>query len=153
MINIVSHYLRLNFLWSKTNPELKKMTVVVVSLTVLISIIMISNNNLVFSQSLAKRSTLHGVRIQTPITGEKISIGLNNLNISGRSVDNESSNCQVSVIVNDIKPYQKASAFGLNGADDYSRWKFTLSPDYTELKNGTNKITAKLECKDDLDAL
>jgi hypothetical protein len=153
MINIVSHYLRLNFLWSKTNPELKKMTVVVFSLTVLISIIMISNNNLVFLQSLAKRPTLHGIRIQTPITGEKISIGLNNLSISGRSVDNESSNCQVSVIVNDIKPYQKASAFGLNGADDYSRWKFTLSPDYTELKNGTNKITAKLECKDDLDAL
>ena len=153
MIKIVSHYLRLNFLWSKTNPELKKMTVAVISLTLLISIIIISNNNLVFSQSLAKRPTLHGVRIQTPITGEKISIGINNLSISGRSVDNESSNCQVSVIVNDLKPYQKASTSGLNGADDYSRWKFILSPDYTELKNGTNKITAKLECKDDLDAL
>jgi len=151
MINIVSHYLQLN-LRSKTNPELKKM-MAVFSLTLLISIIMISNNNLVFSQSAAKRPTLHGVRIQTPILGEKISIGIDNLNICGRTVDNESTDCQVSVIVNDIKPYQKASAFGLNGADDYSRWKFTLSPDYTEIKNGTNKITAKLECKDDLDVL
>ena len=151
MIYIVSHYLR-QHLCSKTDPELKKM-MIIIGLTLLISIIMISNNNLVFSQSPAKRPTVHGVRIQTPNPGEKKSIGIDNLSIIGRSVDNESSDCQVSVIVNDIKPYQKASALGLNGADDYSRWKYTLSPDYTELKNGTNKITAKLECKDDLDVL
>jgi hypothetical protein len=45
--------------------------------------------------------------------------------ISGTSAGNTnvaSINCQVSVNVNGIKPYQRATATGPNGSDDYSKW-------------------------------
>ena len=149
---MVSHCFPAEFMWHKMNPEMKKI-MVVLGLALLVSIIMISNTNIVFSQSPAKGSTTHGVKIQTPSQGNEISIGNDNLTIAGKSVDDESSDCQVLVIVNDIKPYQKAASNGLNGANDYSKWEFTLSPDYTKLKEGSNKITAKLDCKDELDVL
>jgi hypothetical protein len=58
---------------------------------------------------------------------------------------NATSNCQVFVILDGIKPYQKA--VGLSGTD-YSNWKYTLSPAYpAAIKTGTNKITAKLICQ------
>jgi hypothetical protein len=56
-------------------------------------------------------------------------------------------------LFNDVKPYQKASAIGLNGGDDFSQWKYALFPDYAKLKIGTNKITAKIDCKNPMDML
>ncbi len=149
---MASHCFRAEFMWYKMNPEMKKI-MAVIGLALFLWIIMISNTNVAFSQSPAKRPTTHGVMIQTPSQGNKISIGNDNLTITGKSVDDESSDCQVLVIVNDIKPYQKAASNGLNGANDYSKWEFTVSTDYTKLKEGSNKITAKLDCKDDLDVL
>jgi len=114
---------------------------------------MISNVIMAYSQSPTKRPTIHGVKIHAPGLGEKVSIAVNNLTITGRSVDNQSSDCQVFVIVNDVKPYQKALAIGLNGGDDFSQWKYALFPDYAKVKFGTNKITAKIDCKDPMDML
>jgi hypothetical protein len=58
----------------------------------------------------------------------------------------------VSVIVNNVKPYQPAiSTVGpgrTGGAADYSKWKFDISSKYTTIKPGQNKITAKFECTD-----
>lgn len=55
-------------------------------------------------------------------------------------------NCQVSVIVNDVKPYQKAA--GNTSEANYSSWNYILTPHYTSIKQGINKLTAKLSCND-----
>jgi hypothetical protein len=90
----------------------------------------------------------HMVNIVSPTTGEQVLVG-KALVISGTSAGNSNStaiNCQVSVNVNGIKPYQRATATGPNGAGDYSKWNFTLIPKYTSVKQGQNKITAKYSC-------
>ena len=66
--------------------------------------------------------------------------------VSGTSIANATSNCQVAVTVNDIKPYQNATAAGLGGAADYSKWNFGLASKYTTIKQGDNRITARYEC-------
>jgi hypothetical protein len=45
-----------------------------------------------------------------------------------------------------MKPYQNATPDGPNGANDYSRWHYNISTTYTAIKEGQNKITAKLSC-------
>jgi hypothetical protein len=87
----------------------------------------------------------HSVKITSPIKDQQVPIG--NLTVSGTSKDNINSNCYVNVIVNDVKPYQNASATGPGGSNDYSSWTFNLTPKYTTLKEGvSNKITAKFSC-------
>jgi hypothetical protein len=97
---------------------------------------------------LSTPSKFHGIKITSPVKGQQVAIG-NNLVVSGASIDNSNSNCQVSVIANSIKPYQPATASGPGGANDYSKWTFTLSPKYTAIKEGENKITAKYSCSND----
>jgi hypothetical protein len=109
-----------------------------VTFGILFSII---SNNSVYAQS---TNTL-GLKITSPTTDQQVPIS-NSLIVSGASSDNAISNCHVSVIVNSIKPYQPALASGHSGANDYSKWNFTLSPKYTAIKEGENKITAKLSC-------
>jgi hypothetical protein len=90
----------------------------------------------------------HMVEIVSPSKGEQVLVG-KDLVISGTSAGNTNAasiNCQVSVIVNGIKPYRPATATGPNRSDDYSKWNFTLSPKYTSIKQGQNKITAKYSC-------
>ena len=90
----------------------------------------------------------HMVEIVSPSKGEQVLVG-KALLISGTSAGNTNAasiNCQVSVNVNGIKPYQRATATGPKGADDYSKWNFTLSPKYTSIKLGQNKITSKYSC-------
>jgi Bacterial Ig domain len=91
---------------------------------------------------------IHAVKITSPAKGQQVPIG-NNLVVSGTSSDDSNSNCQVSVIVNGIKPYQPATASGAGGANDYSKWGFTLSPKYTAIKEGENKIIALLASQKD----
>jgi hypothetical protein len=90
---------------------------------------------------------LHIVKITSPAKGQQVAAG-KNLIVSGTSVDNTSSDCGVSVIVNGVKPYRLASAMGA-GPKDYSKWNFTLTPAYTSIKQGQNKITAKFSCTND----
>ena len=87
-----------------------------------------------------------GVKITSPIKNQRVPVG--SLTISGTSTHNTTSDCQVSVIVNNVKPYQNATAIGSGGNNDYSKWNFNLAPKYTTIKEGTNKITAKLSCAD-----
>ena len=112
-----------------------------VTFGILFSII---SNNSVYAQS---TNTL-GLKITSPTTDQQVPIS-NSLIVSGASSDNAISNCHVSVIVNSIKPYQRALASGHSGANDYSKWNFTLSPKYTAIKEGENKITAKYSCSSD----
>lgn len=59
-------------------------------------------------------------------------------------------NCSISVIVNNLKPYQNAVAEGPGGSNDFFQWEFVLSNNYTHVINGENKITSKLLCPTEL---
>ena len=89
-----------------------------------------------------------GVKVASPINDEQVPVGNNNnLKFIGTSTDSINSDCQVSVILNDIKPYQNVLPTGPGGKGDYSLWSFLLTPDYNAtIKEGPNKVTAKLTC-------
>lgn len=89
---------------------------------------------------------IHAVKITSPAKGQQVPLG-SNLAISGTSVDTPNSKCQVSVIVNRVKPYQPTSGAGPGGPADYSKWNFLLTEKYTTIKSGpNNRITAKYTC-------
>jgi hypothetical protein len=100
------------------------------------------------TQHSAGGEKIHIVKITSPAKAQQVAAG-KNLIVSGTSVDNTTSDCNVSVIVNGVKPYRLASANGGAGHNDYSKWNFTLTPAYTSIKQGQNKITAKFSCTND----
>ena len=95
------------------------------------------------------------IKVTSPNKGQQVPVG-KDLTISGTSIDSASTNCQLSVIVNKVRPYQPATpttATGTGGegggaaaANDYSKWNFVLTSKYTTIKPGQNRITAKYEC-------
>ncbi|HYY85745.1 MAG TPA: hypothetical protein VE594_01425 [Nitrososphaeraceae archaeon] len=85
------------------------------------------------------------IKIVKPTTTQNVSAG-QELLISGTSSDTSVKNCSVSVIVNNLRPYQTAIAKGSDGMSDYSQWEFALRDNYTHINEGENKITAKLLC-------
>jgi hypothetical protein len=106
-------------------------------------------NQMIYGQSteelLSSPIPQETIKIVNPITTQNVSTG-QELSISGLSSDNSLKNCSVSLIVNDVKPYQNAVASGAGGIDDFSQWKFVLRTSYTQITDGENKITAKLLC-------
>ena len=90
-------------------------------------------------------SKLHLVKITSPTKGQQVPVG-KDLVVSGTSATNKTADCKVSVKVNFINPYHNASPIGMGGNTDYSKWNFILSPAYTTIKPGQNKITAKFVC-------
>jgi len=98
----------------------------------------------------AQLGDAQGVKITSPTKGQQVESG-QHLAVSGTSTDNSTSDCNVSVIVNDIRPYQPAAANGTGGINDYSSWNFILNSSYASIKEGpNNKITSKLECTPNL---
>jgi hypothetical protein len=89
-----------------------------------------------------------GVKITSPTTGQTVSAGDDQqLHIAGTSTDDPISNCEVTVIVNGVRPYQPVIANGSSGINDYSTWNYLLNSSYTSIKDSPdNKITAKLVC-------
>ena len=101
------------------------------------------SNNFVYAQ--VKSQDLHaGVKIISPATGQKVPVG--QLGVSGTSTDNATTDCQVYVDVNDIKPMQNTTAVGPAGQNDYSNWNFTYTNKYHLISEGVNELTAKLSC-------
>ena len=90
----------------------------------------------------------HIIKITSPGKGQQVTIG-KDLAISGTSNDNITKDCSVSVIVNGIKPYHNATGNGAGGEKDFSQWRFVLTPAYTNITQGQNKITARFLCTDD----
>ncbi|HZD83130.1 MAG TPA: hypothetical protein VE076_09655 [Nitrososphaeraceae archaeon] len=87
-----------------------------------------------------------GLKIISPTHNQTVPVG-SGFKILGSSIATDVQNCYVSIIVNNIKPYQNATASGPIGINDYSKWNFTLLPDkYNPIKEGQNKITSKLSC-------
>ena len=117
--------------------------------TFIVVIAFMVSNHIAYGQGtenlVAQPVSNESVKIVSPIEGQQVPVG-EELIVSGESSDDISKNCTVSIIVNNIKPYHTASATGAGGSDDYSQWNFTLSSNYTEIKEGTNRITAKLFC-------
>jgi RTX calcium-binding nonapeptide repeat (4 copies) len=112
--------------------------------SIIVLILVFSNTGIISAQP---QTEIIGVNITSPERGKTIPVG-NNLTVSGKSTDNPfDENCQVSVIVNNVRPYQPTTANGSTGqASDYSMWFFILSPSYTSIKEGINEITARLSC-------
>jgi hypothetical protein len=90
-----------------------------------------------------------GVKIISPDKGDLVPLNSNNsLVIKGVSKDNVTSDCDVSVIINNVKPYQNVKPTGVQGDNDYSNWQYTVSSNYTNINEGSNKITSKILCLD-----
>jgi hypothetical protein len=91
-----------------------------------------------------------GVKIISPVTNQQLSLQNNSINetiqLTGTSTDNTTIDCQISVIANDIKPYQNTTATGPGGENDYSTWIYSLTPPL--IKEGSNKVTARISCID-----
>jgi hypothetical protein len=108
-----------------------------------------ASNNIAYGQIAENFTTQtvpnEWVKIVSPIEGQQVSVG-KELIVSGEASDDTSKNCTVSVIANNIKPYQNAHPSATAEHGDYSRWSFTLSSNYTDLLEGPNRITAKLSC-------
>ncbi|HXX95719.1 MAG TPA: hypothetical protein VEL11_01200 [Candidatus Bathyarchaeia archaeon] len=94
------------------------------------------------STSAQVKSNIHLVKITSPIKGQQIPVR-SSITVTGTSIS-KSPDCKVSIIVNGIKPYQKAVPTGTGMANNYSSWTYTLTP--TLIKLGQNKITAKFSC-------
>lgn len=90
------------------------------------------------------------VKITYPDKGYITNVG-NSLEILGESDYDPNDSCHVSVIVNDVKPYQKTIPTGVKTKNDYSTWKYSINSNsnYTTLKDGDNRVTARLLCSDD----
>jgi hypothetical protein len=100
------------------------------------------------SQSTSSSASPKAVKITSPTKGQQVPVG-KDLTISGTSIDNATSNCQVTMSVNHVRPYQPTTAAGTAGDNDYSKWNFVLTSNYTTIKPGPdNRITAKFTCTD-----
>jgi hypothetical protein len=123
---------------------------VTISFLSMVILLMFTSSQLIFAQSSAQQlpflTQKESIKILSPVTTQNTTVG-KDLIISGQSSDDVVKNCSVSVIVNDIRPYQNAFARGTEGMDDFSRWEFALSNNYTHVIEGMNKITAKLLCE------
>ena len=112
-------------------------------------IFVVSAHQISFSQNsfnpLPSTIPTETIKIVNPTTTQNVSTG-QELKISGTSSDTNVKNCSVSVIVNNLRPYQTAVAKGSDGISDYSQWEFALRNSYTQINEGENKITAKLSC-------
>jgi hypothetical protein len=97
--------------------------------------------------ALPQQQTSLVVKITNPARGQQVAIG-RNLTLSGTASYNATSSCGVFVIVDGVRPYQKTTPIGETGGNDYSKWKYILTPAYAgTIREGINRITAKLLCQ------
>jgi hypothetical protein len=143
-----SEYIYQISILNEMSGEVKMPYITTGSITSLI-LLMFIPNQMLFSQSSQELPSSpipkETIKIVNPITTQNVSTG-QELIISGLSSDNTLKDCSVSLIVNDVRPYQNAVASGTEGIDDFSQWKFVLRSNYTNIIEGENKITSKLTC-------
>ncbi len=113
-------------------------------LLVLVILLMIFTFSVVNSSSSMNIAYAY-VDITSPSEGQQIHVGTP-LIIKGTSTTNESNHCTVSVIINSIFPYHKATPIGPNGTTDYTSWQFIGNHSYGIVKLGQNRITGKYSC-------
>jgi hypothetical protein len=104
------------------------------------------------SQSLSTTTSLpselpDAVKITAPNKRQQVHAA-KDLKVSGTSIDNATSTCSVLVNLNGMKPNQNAVAAGPGGPNDYSKWNALLTSKYASVKQGNNKINARINCSD-----
>ena len=108
-----------------------------------------SSSTFAVSSSPLPSTNLPTVKIMSPHKGQQIPVS-NQLVVSGISspppADKIQTDCTVSVLLNSVRPYQKAVATGHGGTTDFSTWRYSITPNYAIIKQGQNKITAKISC-------
>jgi F5/8 type C domain-containing protein len=123
------------------------------ALITLLFYLCVSNNDFSFSFVLAQQeqeqaqaltTKIPAVKIVSPLMGQRVPTG--DLTISGISSDNPSTDCDVSLIWNESRPYQSASATGPGGENDFSNWTYTFTDDYHRITKGVNRLTSKITC-------
>lgn len=111
--------------------------------------LLILSTVIVNSAAAQQQTRTIGIKITFPAKGQQVSLTNNPLKVSGVASHSGPLDCNVYVIVNDIKPYQRAlPTGGHNNTNDFSTWVFNLVPSYTSIKAGINKITSKLACQE-----
>ena len=88
------------------------------------------------------------VTITSPTDGQQVPIG-QDLTVTGTSIANSDSGCNIHVNLNRARPSQPATATGPGGPDDYSEWSATLTSNYTSIQEGENRIGARISCGSD----
>ena len=97
-----------------------------------------------------------GIEIKSPSNGETINID-KLININGTSEYPNNYNCEVLLADGNtegvIAPtsanhsnFKKTQPGGINGTSDYRSWSMVLEPGLNNLKNGSQTLTAKLQC-------
>jgi hypothetical protein len=81
------------------------------------------------------------VKIISPHEGQQVPVH-SNIIVSGISspapaAGKTHTDCTVLVLLEDMKPYQKEAPTGHGGTNDYSTWKYTITPKYAALKTRT----------------
>ncbi len=99
----------------------------------------------------------YGIRITNPTNGDQVLIKGTDyfdttgkrLSVEGFSISNNGNltNCDVSIVTNSIFPYQSVNGTGPLGVKDFSKWNYKFNSNYTNLHEGSNKITSKLTCE------
>jgi hypothetical protein len=100
-------------------------------------------------QQLQKQASTPGVKITSLSQGQQVPVGI--LSIEGMSTDTSISTCNVYVILNNVKPYQRVFPTGneIREGDDYSTWNYTFTSQYATIHEGNNKMTSKITCLDE----
>jgi hypothetical protein len=133
------------------NMQLKRHNMLTITFAA-ITVVIVSNFWLLtivsYALPLLPTSQLPTVKITSPHKSQQIRVGSNILvsGISSPPPRVSHRGCTVSVLLNDVKPYQKAVALGHGGKGDYSVWHYNITHKYASLKHGQNKITAKIIC-------
>jgi hypothetical protein len=122
-------------------------------LTITFAALMVLSNfwlltNVSYAVPLSPTTQLPAIKITSPHKSQQIRVGSNILvsGISSPPPGVSHTGCTVSVLLNDVKPYQKTVAMGHGGKGDYSVWHYNIIHKYASLKLGQNKITAKISC-------
>lgn len=93
--------------------------------------------------------SLPDVKITSHVQGQLVPTGT--LSIMGVSSDNSSSVCEVYIILNEIRPYQRVYPTGSDVAgnnNDYSTWNYVFRPEYAIIQEGNNRMVSKITCLD-----
>ena len=115
-------------------------------LLILFGIFVISS--IMLNPVLAQIPTMTGVGVKIDSPSDSVSVPAGDLTIYGASSDNNTTNCQVYADWNDLKPMQIVTANGPKGDADYSKWSYTYNGDYHGIVEGSNELTSKITCYD-----
>lgn len=117
--------------------------------------IMPTNNNAAYAQQQIPIPKSHSIRITYPTPGQQVPVS-GNFTIKGvvhfglatplkGATDGNTSGCHVIVQINE-NPYRPATGTGPNGQRDFSTWSYVVDAKSTPIKQGPDKIAARLSC-------